>query len=101
MKQIRLSPIPGGSLTHASGSYSSMHGKIISTWKKESDYLFYHFEIPVNTRAKVTLKAPKSDIYGEDNQPLGEIPDIYDPVLGSGEITFTIGSGTYDFKVPQ
>lgn len=51
-----LKPVIGGSLTHAEAVYESRYGKIRSAWEMQKDQtLVYECEIPVNTRAKLTL----------------------------------------------
>jgi alpha-L-rhamnosidase len=52
-------------------SYESIYGKIVSRWKKEHGRLYWHVEIPANTKA--TLRLPGDEI-------------------------LTLGSGTYDLE---
>lgn len=71
-KAFCITPVIGGTLTEAEAVFESMYGTILSSWKKEADHVNFHFEIPVNTTAYVTL-------------PDGE--------------KFTLGSGAYDYTV--
>ena len=43
-------------------SYESIYGKIVSRWKKEHGKLYWHVEIPANTKA--TLRLPGDEIIG-------------------------------------
>jgi alpha-L-rhamnosidase len=48
-----LTPVPGGTLSYAKGSYLSEYGKVSSSWEKEGTKISYEFEIPVNCTAKI------------------------------------------------
>lgn len=61
-KHFRLEPSPGGELTYASGYYDCMYGRIESSWMIEDNEIIFHFVIPANTSASVTL--PGSEYQG-------------------------------------
>ncbi len=50
-----LSPMPGGTLTHAKASYISLYGKVTSTWQIENGKTLFSFEIPANCTAEIIL----------------------------------------------
>jgi len=54
-KHFYLQPVVGGGLTYASGSYESIYGTIVSEWHVEGQEIIFHFIIPANTSATVTL----------------------------------------------
>lgn len=54
-KHFYLEPIVGGGLSYAKGSYESVYGTIVSEWRVEGNELVFHFIIPANTSATVTL----------------------------------------------
>jgi alpha-L-rhamnosidase len=56
-----LRPLPGGSITWAKGSFSSISGKIEAGWKKEGNKFEYSFTIPANTTATVYVPAKSID----------------------------------------
>lgn len=58
-RQFALTPIPGGRFTHAELSYQSLYGRVKSSWKKENGKTYFHFEIPTNCEAELTL--PKGE----------------------------------------
>lgn len=58
-KHFYLEPLPGGGLTYAKGSYESVYGTIYSEWYVEGVNIVYHFIIPDNTSATVTLPGEK------------------------------------------
>lgn len=54
-KHFHLEPIVGGGLSYAKGSYESVYGTIVSEWNVEGNELVFHFVIPANTSATVSL----------------------------------------------
>lgn len=72
-KEFILHPVLGGSLTWAKAAYESVYGTIVSEWERSSGCWQYHCEIPVNTRARLTL------------------PDGREMWLGSGKYDFEGG----------
>lgn len=54
-KHFYLEPVVGGDLSYAKGSYESVYGTIVSEWRVEGNELVFHFVIPANTSATVTL----------------------------------------------
>lgn len=54
-KHFYLEPVAGGGLSYAKGSYESVYGTIISEWSVEGNELVFHFVIPANTSATVSL----------------------------------------------
>ena len=47
-------------IDHIEASYQSIYGKIVSRWKKEHGRLYWHVEIPANTKA--TLRMPDYEL---------------------------------------
>lgn len=58
-KHFYLKPVVGGGLTYAKGSYESVYGTIESEWRVEGNEIIFHFVIPANTSATVSL--PSAD----------------------------------------
>ena len=54
-KHFYLEPVVGGGLSYAKGSYESVYGTIESEWRVEGNELVFHFVIPANTSATVSL----------------------------------------------
>ena len=71
-------------------SYQSIYGKIVSRWKKDHGKLFWHVEIPANTKA--SLRVPFDSSQEEENIFSTFVYQYID-----------VGSGTYDFTfdLPQ
>ncbi len=50
-----ITPVPGGTLTHAKAGYCSIYGLVESGWKKEDGKTLFTVTIPANTTAEVQL----------------------------------------------
>lgn len=50
-----LRPVPDESMEYAEAKYNSPYGMIVSGWKRTKERISYHFVIPCNTEALVTL----------------------------------------------
>ncbi len=66
-RQFRIEPVPGGSLTFARASYSSLYGKVVSSWEKRGDATVFHVEVPANCTAQIVLpgRAPQTVASGK------------------------------------
>lgn len=53
--RFAVSPLPGGSLTHAEARYDSPFGTVISGWERTADGTVFRVSIPANTEAELTL----------------------------------------------
>jgi alpha-L-rhamnosidase len=85
-KHILIHPQPGGNLTHAKGTITSIYGPITSDWKITDGTLTLNITIPPGTTATVQVPAkPGSKI--ETNAGPAKTKNVYD-----------IGSGSYTFK---
>lgn len=63
-----LQPLPGGTYTQASGSYTSNYGVIKSSWTADAGKLTtYEFSVPANTTATVYLPVEESAVNGFTN----------------------------------
>lgn len=71
-----LEPHPGGGLSHAAGSYESMYGTIVSEWRVEGDSVVFHFVIPANATATVSLP-------------------------GENYVGMELGAGEYEYRVER
>jgi alpha-L-rhamnosidase len=93
-----LKPLPGGSLTWARGSFSSISGKIEAGWKKEGNLFKYQFTVPPNTSATVHIPAKSKDNIWLDGKRISEISGIEVEEGSDGYIIFEVNSGTYSAK---
>ncbi|MDB5190695.1 MAG: Bacterial alpha-L-rhamnosidase [Segetibacter sp.] len=96
-KHIVIKPEIVGDVTSANGSYHSVHGKIISKWKKDGDKFNLHVQIPANTTATVYLPATNKNKITEGNAAINK--DIKLVGFEKGKAVLKVGSGDYNFSV--
>lgn len=97
-KKIIIKPEIVGDLTWASASYHSIHGKILSDWKREGDQLIMNITVPVNTTATIYIPADGLNSVYEGGQPAGQAAQISYIKQVRDKYLFEAGSGTYHFK---
>ena len=59
-----IAPQPGGTLRFARGSYSSLYGKVESSWQKTAEGTRFTVTIPANTTAEVKLPGGRTESIG-------------------------------------
>jgi alpha-L-rhamnosidase len=98
-KKSRIAPRIGGGLTHGSGDLESVYGAIATDWTVTAEDLSLSVEIPVNTTAEVVLPADNPWSVTEGGALLDDVEGISDVTSADGEVTLTVGSGSYEFEV--
>jgi alpha-L-rhamnosidase len=93
--RIVIRPRPGGNLTHASGAYDSVRGRISSSWKIEDNQFVLETLIPPNTTA--TIHVPSTDDVSECGMPVDKADGVEFLRAGKGETVLAVGSGRYEF----
>jgi alpha-L-rhamnosidase len=63
-KKIRISPKPGGGITHVSGELNTPYGLVSSSWKIENKVFRLDVQVPANTTASVMLPDGKETEVG-------------------------------------
>ena len=59
--RFTVKPLPGGSLTHAQASYTSVFGKISSKWERADGKITYTVDVPANCEAKIVLPSGRTE----------------------------------------
>jgi alpha-L-rhamnosidase len=96
-KKIKISPTPGGGLSHARAIINSVHGRIESSWEFEGDRFTLDVEIPANSSALVVLPdAVAGKIGGSPEDPESN-PGIRDIMQDGSDVLVNVGSGKYSF----
>jgi hypothetical protein len=98
-KKIRIAPVIGGGLTHGQGSYDSAYGTIATDWSLTGGDLALHVQVPVNTTAEVVIPADSAYAVTEGGALLDGVDGITDVSSAGGDVTVSVGSGSYDFAV--
>lgn len=100
-KKIIIDPISDTGLSWAKGSYKSIQGNIISSWKRENGTFTLNVKIPANTQAKVYL--PTTDIQRiyENGISVMKNKDFGSIYLENGKTIVLTGSGNYAFTIKE
>ena len=99
-QNIIIHPQPVGELTWAHASYDSIHGKIVSDWKRENNQFTLKVRIPANTTATVFLPAKSADQITESGQPANQSEGVKFLREENGSAVFAVGSGEYILQAP-
>ena len=99
-KKVRIRPYTGGDLEYARAEYQSIHGNIVSGWKREGKEMTMDITIPPNTTA--TVFVPFSDVskITEGGQSVEEAEAVQFLRVDDDCAVFEVGSGTYVFAFP-
>lgn len=98
-KSFILQPTVGGSFTHASGSFESDYGTIVSGWTAEGGALTgYHATVPANTTA--TLYLPLTEAQAQAIElPEGMTYQGMETHNNASCAVFSLLSGTYEITI--
>ena len=98
-KKIILAPQPdpASGLTSASGSYDSVHGRIVSDWKCDNGGFAWHVVVPPNTTA--TVYVPSKDAAGvtESGVRADQAEGLKFLRMEDATAVYAVESGSYDF----
>ncbi len=96
-KHVVVRPLLGGDLTHASGAYNSIRGKIATSWRRDRDKLSLDVTLPPNTTATVFVPAKDAASVSEGSQPAAQAPGVKFLRMEDGSAVYEVGSGKYRF----
>jgi hypothetical protein len=105
-RNIIIRPQPGPGINQARGEYDSMHGTIVSDWRRNGGQFSLKVTIPVNTTA--TVYVPR---FGNNRAQIREGGEVVwrngrfftgregiTSAAGQGDaVAIAVGSGTYEF----
>jgi len=77
--------------------YDSIHGRIVSNWRRTVTQFELDTEIPANTTATIWLPASTADNITESGKSLAGAPSVQFVKMEAGEAVLAVGSGTYHF----
>jgi alpha-L-rhamnosidase len=98
--RLVLRPHPGGSLTHARGSFRSVRGEITSGWSRDDTSFSFDVVLPPNVTASVRVPSASPEVViGPGGRGPVEISD-YPGGVGLKEAVFEVGSGAFSFTGP-
>ena len=97
-KKIIIKPQPVGDVTWAKTSFDSIHGKIVSNWRRSDGHFKLQLKIPANTTATVFLPARAGGTVTEGTQPAEQSPGVKFLRAEDGRSVYEVASGDYDFS---
>ncbi len=96
-KHIIIHPRPGGKITHAEGSYDSIHGKISTKWEISNGTFSLDVSIPPNTTATVEFPISDTASLQEGGHAVALNTEMKMEKNSDGLVQIQIGSGSYSF----
>lgn len=97
-KSFIIHPDVVGDLTEVKGSYNSIHGKIVSEWKRIGNKVTMHVVVPPNTNASVYIQAKNVGSVTENGKPIMQLKGGKFINMDNGYAVVTVGSGDYTFS---
>jgi alpha-L-rhamnosidase len=96
-KRFTIKPHVLGDLTHASGTYESLRGRIASGWRLEDGRFSMKVTIPANTTATVFVPAASAEGVNECGRSARDAAGLRYLRMEDGYAVFEAGSGSYAF----
>jgi alpha-L-rhamnosidase len=100
-KHFLLRPQPGGGLTHASSTYDSIRGRIVSSWKQEGNKRTYNVTVPANTSTTVFVPATPTSKIMEGGRAVEQAAGVKLLSREKDAAVLEVQSGSYQFVVDQ
>ena len=97
-KKIIIKPAFVGDLTWVKCAYESVHGCIVSNWKRDGSELTMDVTIPPNTTALVYVPAEDEAGVTESGKPASKADDVKFLRMESSAAVYAVGAGTYQFQ---
>ena len=98
-KVIEMNPEMIAGLDEVKASYQSIHGKIVSEWKKDDSSFSWHIVVPANTKALVYLPTTKVASVKEGNNLAIKSTGVHFLKIENGKALFEVESGDYHFNI--
>ena len=76
---------------------TTLHGRVVSHWKRDDARFELHVVIPANTTATVLLPAKSADGIQEGGRPLAEVSGVKFLRMEGARAILAAESGTFDF----
>lgn len=78
--------------------YDSIHGRIVSNWRRTADRFQLETKIPANTTATVHVLAKSPESVTESGKPLNKAADVTFLRLEGDSVVLAVQSGSYRFE---
>jgi len=100
-KKILIKPSVVGDLSWVKCHYDSVHGRIVSDWRRDAGLLTMEITIPGNTTATVFVPAKDSASVTEGGKAIGKAEGVNFLRMEGGAAVYAVGSGQYSFQAPN
>ncbi len=97
-QQFILRPFIRKDLDSARACYRSMHGEIVSDWKRNGDQLTWNVRIPANTSATVFIPSAATAVVTDDGVPIEKAPGITVTGRDNSGLICNVAAGVYQFS---
>ena len=95
-KKIVMKPEMGEGITWAKGHYDSIHGRIGSDWKRDSDQFRWKISVPANTTATVYVPAKASSGVTVNGEVLTKADHVTFLRMENNRAVLAVSSGNYN-----
>ena len=95
--KIIIRPQPVGDLKWVKASYDSVHGKVISEWRREAGRFKLRVRVPVGVTATVFVPATGPAQLTESGRPLEQALGVRFLRMEKDHAVLALGSGDYQF----
>ncbi|WP_202624307.1 glycoside hydrolase family 78 protein [Steroidobacter agaridevorans] len=92
-----LRPFLGGGLSFARARFRSMHGEIVSAWRRVGDEVTWIVRVPANTTATIFIPSAPGSAVTEANQPLEQTAGLQVLAREGDFLVCEAQSGRYEF----
>jgi alpha-L-rhamnosidase len=96
-KHFIIRPAVVGDLTWVKSNHRSIHGMIVSNWRRENDVFRLDVTIPANTTATVYVRTKNVASVTESGRTAGNAPGVKFLRGENGYAVFAVESGKYSF----
>jgi len=97
-KKIIINPAIVGDLTWVKASYDSLHGRIVSHWKREAGQLTMDVTIPPHTTGTVYIPAKNVSAVTEAGKPIARAVGVKYLRSEGDRVVLSVEAGSYHFQ---
>jgi alpha-L-rhamnosidase len=97
-RKIIIRPALVGDVTWVKAHHDSVHGRIVSNWRREGQKLMMEVTIPANTTGTVFVPAKNAEVVTESGQPASKAAGVTFLRMENNAAVYAVGSGTYRFQ---
>ena len=99
-RHIEFRPNFIGELQWAKAAFESVHGRIVSDWKREDGSLRLHVVVPANCWGTVFLPGMDAGVIRESGLPIAQARGVKWEGINAGKSQLRIEAGEYTFVIP-